>query len=368
MLPHRSLRRPAEVGIARLATASRAGASQSGASRVSRRSVAALVLALALPNAGYAQRTPDPPMSIDIVAQRLPGFDHADSTRRQFGLLEFRGGLVLTASFKRFGGLSAIRVQPDGANFIALSDKGWWLKGRIVYDGNRPSGIADAQMAPILGPDGLALSLRGWYDTESIAQDGGTLYVGIERVNRIVRFDFGKDGLLARGQPIDVPPGVRGLPNNKGLESLVFVPRGLPLGGTLIAISERGLTRDGNLAAFLIGGPRPGTFTLRRTADYDASDAALLPSGDLLVLERKFSWTTGLFVRIRRIALLDIQPGALVDGRVLFEADLGYNIDNLEGLSVHRGPNGETVLTLVSDDNFSALQRTLLLQFTLPEP
>jgi hypothetical protein len=259
-------------------------------------------------------------------------------------------------------------VQPDGANFIALSDKGWWLKGRIVYDGSRPSGIADAQMAPILGPDGLALSSRGWYDTESIAQDGGTLYVGIERVNRIVRFDFGKDGLLARGQPIDVPPGVRGLPNNKGLESLVFVPRGLPLGGTLIAISERGLTRDGNLTAFLIGGPRPGTFALRRTADYDASDAALLPSGDLLVLERKFSWTTGLFIRIRRIALADIEPGALVDGRVLFEADLGYAIDNLEGLSVHRGPNGETVLTLVSDDNFSALQRTLLLQFTLAEP
>ena len=189
MLPHRSLRRSAEVGTARLAAASR-----SRAAGLSRRSVAAFLLALAFSafaDAGLAQRTPDPPTSIDIVAQRLPGFDHMDSTRRQFGLLEFRGGLVLTASFKQFGGLSAIRVQPDGANFIALSDRGWWLKGRIVYDGNRPSAIADAQMAPILGPDGLSLSSRGWYDTESIAQDGGTLYVGIERVNRIVRFDFG---------------------------------------------------------------------------------------------------------------------------------------------------------------------------------
>jgi hypothetical protein len=361
MLSHRS--QPAETDPL--------AASRPKTSSVNRRSGAAFFFALALntfPNVGQAQRAPDPPTSIDIVAQRLPSFDHKDSTRRQFGLLEFRGGLALTATFKHFGGLSAIRVQPDGANFIAASDRGWWLKGRIVYDGNRPSAIADAQMAPILGPDGRALTSRGWYDTESIAQDGGTLYVGIERVNRIVRFDFGKDGVLARGQPIDVPPGVRGLPNNKGLESLVFVPRGLPLGGTLIAISERGLTRDGNLSAFLIGGPRPGTFALRRTADYDISDAALLPSGDLLVLERKFSWTTGLFVRIRRIALADIEPGALVDGRVLFEADLGYAIDNLEGLSVHRGSNGETVLTLVSDDNFSALQRTLLLQFTLVEP
>src|SRR5258707_5073525 len=170
MLPHRSLRRPAEVGTAGLAAALRPKASG-----LSRRLVAVIVLALVFgtwPDAGRAQRAPDPPTSIDIVAQRLPGFDHTDSTRRQFGLLEFRGGLVLTSPFKHFGGLSAIRVQADGANFIALTDKGWWLKGRIVYDGTRPSAIADAEMAPILGPDGLALSSRGWYDTESIAQDG----------------------------------------------------------------------------------------------------------------------------------------------------------------------------------------------------
>src|SRR5262245_35899210 len=356
MLPHRSLKQPARLGIPFLGLP-----------------FVAFLLAFALATlpelaSAQAQRAPDPPTSIEISAQRLPGFDHTDSSRRQFGLLEFRGGLALTSTFKHFGGLSAIRVQPDGANFIALSDKGWWLKGRIVYDGNRPSGIADAQMAPILGPDGLALAARGWYDTESIAQDGGTLYVGIERVNRIVRLDFGKDGLLARGQPIDAPPGVRALPNNKGLEALVFVPRGLPLGGALIAISERGLNRDGNLLAFIIGGLGLGEFGRKTTGDFDVSDAALLPSGDLLVLERKFSWTTGLFIRIRRIRLADVAPGALVDGRVLFEADLGYAIDNVEGLSVHRGPNGETVLTMVSDDNFSALQRTLLLQFTLAEP
>ena len=58
----------------------------------------------------------------------------------------------------------------------------------------------------------------------------------------------------------------------------------------------------------------------------------------------------------------------VVDGPVLFEADLGYEIDNMEGLSVHRGVSGEIVLTLISDDNFSVLQRTLLLQFTLVEP
>ncbi len=315
-------------------------------------------------------QTPAPakPVAIDIRAQELAGFDIRDPSRRQFGLLEYRGGVVLTSPFKEFGGISALRVQADGASFIALSDRGWWLRGRLTYDGYKPTGIADAEMAPVLGADGKPLAARGWFDTESIAQDGGTLYVGIERVNQIVRFDYGKDGLLARGTPIPVPPGVKALPFNKGLEALVFVPQPLPLAGTLIAISERGLDKAKNSLAFLIGGPSPGTFTIKRTDDFDVSDAALLPAGDLLLLERRFGWTSGLSIRIRKIPLADIKPNAVVDGSTLFEADLGYEVDNMEGLSVHRNGHGEIVLTLISDDNFSVIQRTLLLQFTLAEP
>jgi hypothetical protein len=333
----------------------------------------AVVVALAIVPAvllfpGLARTAADPPVAIDVQAQPLAAFDIRDPSRRQFGLLEFRGGLVLRSPDRNFGGLSAIRVAPDGSHFISLTDKGWWFRGRIVYDGTRPIGIVGAEMAPILGANGEPLAERGWFDTESIAEDGGTLYVGIERVHQIVRFNYGKDGLLARGQAIAVPPGLRALPANKGLEALVFVPKGFALAGTLIAISERGLDKAGNLLAFLIGGPTPGNFTVKRSASYDVSDAALLPGGDVLILERKFSWTSGLSVRMRRIALGEIKPGALVDGPVLFEADLGYEIDNMEGLSVHRSAGGEVVLTLISDDNFSVLQRTLLLQFTLAEP
>jgi len=304
------------------------------------------------------------PVAIEVRAQVITAFSPHEPERQEFGHLTFRGGLVLSSPYRGFGGISAIRVATNGADFIALSDRGRWFKGRIIYDRERPIGIADAVMAPIKGPDGQALAARGWHDTESIAQDGGILYVGIETVNQIVRFDYAKNGLLARGHPIAVPPGVRKLPPNKGLEALEFVPSGLPLGGTLIAISEHGLDRAGNLLAFLIGGPSPGTFSIKRTEDLDISDAALLPSGDLLILERSFNWTDGLNLRIRRIALTDIRPGAIVDGPVLFKADLSYQIDNMEGLSVHQSPSGEIVLTLISDDNFSPIQRTLLLQFT----
>jgi hypothetical protein len=308
------------------------------------------------------------PAAIEVRVEAVAAFDVRDPGRRQFGLLEFRGGLALRSSYKNFGGMSAIRVASDGAHFIALNDKGWWFRGRIVYEGSRPTGIVEAEMAPILGPDGHPLAARGWYDTESIAEDGGTLYVGIERVHQIVRFNYGKEGLSARGRPVPPPPGFRSLPFNRGLEALVFVPKGLPLGGTLIAISERGLDAVGNISGFLLGGPSPGGFAVKRSSSYDVSDAALLPGGDVLLLERKLSWTSGLNVRIRRIGLGEIKPGATVDGPVLFEADLGYEIDNMEGLSVHRNAGGATVLTLISDDNFLPFQRTLLLQFTLAEP
>jgi hypothetical protein len=158
---------------------------------------------------------------------------------------------------------------------------------------------------------------------------------------------------------------VRKLPFNKGLEALVFVPKGFALSGTLIAISERGLDSAGNLIAFLVGGPTPGQFSVRRTDNFDISDAVLLPSGDLLVLERKFSLFEGIGIRIRRIALKSLAPGAVVDGPSIFGADLGQEIDNMEGIDAHVTPEGDTVLTMVSDDNFSPIQRTLLLQFTL---
>ena len=187
--------------------------------------MAGALLFTALPGVAQAPSLAELPVAIVVDAQPFLAFDIRDRGRRQFGLLEFRGGLVLRSSYRNFGGISAIRVAADGARFIALSDKGWWFRGRIVYEGTRPTAIADAEMAPILGADGRPLADRGWFDTESIAEDGGTLYVGIERVNQIVRFNYGKDGLLARGESIPVPPGVRSLPGNKGPEALVFVPK-----------------------------------------------------------------------------------------------------------------------------------------------
>jgi hypothetical protein len=310
------------------------------------------------------QRYPAGPTRVDISATPIPSFDNRDPTRTRFGDFEFRGGLELTSKHPAFGGISAIHVEPDGNRFIAVTDRGSWLRGRIVYRDARPVGIADAEMAPILGADGRPLAARGWYDVESLTERDGILYIGIERVEQIVRFDYRRDGLRARGQPIDVPADFGTFSHNKSLECLAAPPPAAGL-GELIAVTEHSLDSAGNLRSFVLGGGRVTRFAVKRSDDFDVSDCTILAPADLLLLERRFSPARGIAVRIRRVPLADIKGEATVDGRSMFEADLAYQIDNMEGIGLHRNPAGEMIVTLVSDDNFSIIQRNLLLQFSV---
>jgi hypothetical protein len=312
-----------------------------------------------------ALRVSAAPTRIAIQSTPITAFDNRDPLQTRFGVLEFRGGLALTAAYEPFGGVSAIRVEPDGSHFLAATDNGSWLRGRIIYRDDKPAGIADAEMAPILGADGKPLAARGWYDVESLTEIDGMLYIGIERVEQIVRFNYRRDGLLARGEPIAVPPDFKTFAYNKSLECLAAPPKGAPLAGSLIVVTERSLDSAGNHRSFLIKGDHVERFSVARSDDYDISDCTILPPGDLLLLERRYSPTRGVAMRIRRVPLVSIKPDALVDGKPLIEADLAYQTDNMEGIAVHRNPRGETIITLVSDDNFSVIQRNLLLQFTL---
>lgn len=309
------------------------------------------------------------PIAIEVNAREIASFDTRDRARTRFGSLEFRSGIVLTSPHRGFGGLSGFRfLDSAGERFVALSDKGDWMTGRLVYRGKQVVGLTDTEMAPMLGPDGLPITTRKWFDTEALAVDGGTAYVGIERVNQILKFDFGRLGVRAPGQPLPLPFAAQKLPFNKGIEALAFIQKPHKLAGTLIAISERGLDNSGNIIGFSIGGPAPGQFSIKRSLDFDISDAVVLPRGDLLILERKFSLMTGVRIRIRRIALASIAPGRVLDGPEIFDADLGNEVDNMEAIDVHQTADGQTVLTMLSDDNFSVVQRNMLLQFTLIDP
>jgi hypothetical protein len=151
------------------------------------------------------------------------------------------------------------------------------------------------------------------------------------------------------------------------MEALAIMPKTSAFPGALLVITEAALDAAGNIKAYVLGGPGPIAFSVQRTDEFSVTDCAFLPGGDLLILERRFSWLRGAAVRIRRIDTNQIRAGATVTGEQLLFGDVNQQVDNYEALGIHRTAAGETVITILSDDNFNPLQRTLLMQFTLLE-
>jgi hypothetical protein len=96
--------------------------------------------------------------------------------------------------------------------------------------------------------------------------------------------------------------------------------------------------------------------------------ATTLSDGSVVIVERGFTPSTGVVVRLRSIAADEFRAGAHIEGELLAELRGAMSVDNFEGIAACTGPAGETLLYLISDDNFSPLQRTLLLLFALEPP
>lgn len=332
---------------------------------LSRRSVLAGLGAAALGLPVRAQSLEPGRVPVSISARPIASFEPGNPTKTRFGRLIFRGGLQLTGSHPRFGGFSGLWRSPDGERLIAITDNGFWLTARISRKQGKLAELEEAELAPILGASGKPLHRSRYYDTESLAIQGGVAFIGVERTHDILRFDFARHGVEARAQLVPTPPAAKRLPSNRGLEALGVLPAGHLLAGALIAISERSGREDEPTTGFIIGGRQPGMLQVVRRDGYDITDLAFLPGGDMLLLERWYKPLRGVGMRIRRIAGATIRPGAKLDGPLLIEADLGQEIDNMEGMAVHQ-ENGRTIVTLISDDNFSTfLQRTVLLEFEL---
>jgi hypothetical protein len=295
---------------------------------------------------------------VPVTAEPIGRLSVTDPDRTRFGALVFRSGLDLKSSASAFGGFSGLWRSENGRDLIALADNAQWLKARVVTADGRLSGLADAVMAPLLLSTGTPLRRTRYYDTEGIAISGQEAFIGVERNHAVIRFERDRGGALVRGVPIPTQKGVSDLPANGGLEAIGTAPRSSPLAGALVAISE-------GQKGFILTGPRRGSFDVVRSSSYDVTDLAFLPDGDLLLLERRFALLGGLGCRLRRMAAAAIAPGARVDGEIVYESDGSHQVDNMEGLAVHR-EGRETIVTLISDNNFNtSLQRTLLLEFAL---
>jgi len=313
---------------------------------------------------------PAGPQPIQISARPIAHFQHSRPDVSRFGGLEFRGGLALTSPSHHFGGWSGLVMDADGKSLLTISDKGTWLTADVTYEGSQPTGFARARIGPLVALGGRPLTDKREQDAEAVTLvDGtlarGTILIGFERVHRVGRFEVRDREVRAPSAYLRLPSEATRMQTNQGIEALAVIQAGA-LKGSVVAFAERFTRGSGYHAGWVWVRGEPQRIHLKDIDGFNITDAAGLPDGGLLVLERYFRWTAGVSMRIRRLLPAEIVPGARLTGETLLEADSSYEIDNMEGIAVHRGARGETIVSLISDDNFNRfLQRTIFLQFTL---
>ena len=122
--------------------------------------------------------------------------------------------------------------------------------------------------------------------------------------------------------------------------------------GRLLVLEEGLEENAGRSRAWLGGANGWASLSYRGKAPYRPTDAATLPNGDIVVLERRASILGGFGARIVRVSAEDIQPGAELFGTELAVFEPPVTTDNYEGISAVRQPDGKVMLYVVSDDNF----------------
>jgi hypothetical protein len=310
----------------------------------------------------FAPGAPALAAPLEIAASVVP-LQAEDPERRRVGPLRFLGGLHLTSADPRFGGLSALLLSEDGARLTAVTDKGHWMTARLLVDSaGVPLGLAEAEIGELHGPGGRHLRGKRETDSESLARlADGELVVGFERDHRLWRYPAAPNPLAGRPAAIPVPAGLRSLRSNSGIEALAVLAD-----GALLAIAE-GREEAATSPAFLWRGGAWSELAYPRAPGFRPTGATTLPGGDLLVVERSFNLFDGVAIRLQRIPAVAIVPGAVLRGEILAVLRRPLTLDNMEGVAARRGERGETLIYLISDDNFSLLQQTLLLVFALEE-
>lgn len=334
-----------------------------------------LVLAVAAAALGVFALTSEQPVRaapagverLEISARPIRDFQ-IGSTETRFGPLEFVGGLELTSTSRDLGALSSFRFLTPGGEFIGVADTGFWFFGTITRDADgRPAGVADFRMQQMFDRSG-EISNRKWeVDAEGLAVRDGVATVGFERDHRVAQFRIEPDDMKAAVRELDFLIPLRELRQNRAFETVAPSDPAGRLAGALVVVTEKSLDSNGNAFAAILQGPGRGIFTVRRNGEFDITDGAFLPNGDLLILERSYTMATGVKMRLRRLYGETIAKGAIADGPVLFEADMGYQIDNMEGLDVWTRADGAQMVSLISDDNHSILQRNIYLEFVLSD-
>lgn len=292
-----------------------------------------------------------------------------DTSLEQIGDLKYLGGLDIPRMGQNIGGLSGLRWDAQSGRLLAITDDARWVWITPEEREEQLEGLTEVQSGALLGLDGEVLLGKEKGDSESLTSQprkGGWI-VGFERDHRAWYYS----DLSALPVPTDLDPQefVGPLEENNGFEALA--------GNALVQIGcvERQAAPDRpNCGRSLHGAARdasgdysgPHGFSVaapKVVSDLGGvpTDADALADGTVLILFRSYSPSQG-----NTAAIVAYTPDGTRREIATFLPPL--TLDNFEGLAVREEGEGDdkrTFLYIVSDDNFSGSQRTLLMKFEL---
>lgn len=254
---------------------------------------------------------------------------------------------------ENFGGFSGLEVDASGTGFTAITDRGRIVSGQFERHNGAISGVDAGALVPLHDVRGRVLKSPRT-DSEGLAlSPDGSFYVSFEGIHRVWHFQSPQ-----QAAPLAKHLRFNTFRPNAGLETLAIAPD-----GTLYAIPERSGRADWPFDIYRYrNGAWDIPFALPRAAGMLPVGADFGPDGRFYVLEREFTGI-GFRSQVRRMSLDDTRLSGL---EVVLRTRVGQ-FDNLEGLSVWRDAEGNTRLTMISDDNFRFFQKTEIIEFSLQD-
>lgn len=312
-------------------------------------SLAALLLLAAAP-AGRSLT----PLAVTATPVAL---DESDPARGQVGRLRYLGGLVLASPDPRFGGVSGLRWVEG--RLLAVTDGGNWVSLSLAEDGDRLVGLASAEIGLIRGPQRQPLKGKAHADAEALESDEAGLSVAFERDHRIWRYRDPNAGAWA--EPFPDEAWLKSLPPNAGIEAMARWGRTWQFYAAETRLADG---RPDGVLAGLHGMARAyGHVAVPVPKGFRPTDAEALDARHIVLLSRRKGIVSG-DAAVVQIVPVDAARLALGVPDEVGRLEAPLTVDNMEGLAIRRA-GARVFLYLVSDDNFSPLQRTLLMKFEL---
>ncbi|GMM91897.1 esterase-like activity of phytase family protein [Qipengyuania sp. MTN3-11] len=308
------------------------------------RRLIALGIALVLAP-GLWWRTPVPP------PDHMPPVDIRPIAieRQAFGPFGLQRGWELTPRDPYAGGYSAL-LWRGGDTLLAASDNG--------------------RLAELVGPDFDEAEQHAIFGTDSYDKIGrdiealagtpqGKVWAGVEARNAILRIS----PALAIEDRVR-PPAMARWRSNSGPETLARLPD-----DRFVVIAERG--REGEHEGIVFAGDPISNdtgeqFRLEVPAGFRPVDGVASTDGTLLVLLRRLIWNVPADFRtaIALYRIADLEPRAVWRPTAHYALPEGAPFENYEGIALRPEANGGATVWLISDDNLSGFQRSLLLELT----